>query len=152
MKVVAWSQNLTPEKAEAVGASYVAKEDLFRQADVVSVHLQLSERSRGLIGAAELQAMKPGTVLINTSRGPIVDEAALIAALRENRVRAGLDVYDREPLPLDHPFRTLDSVVLSPHLGYVTRQNYEVYFRDTVENISAYLDGAPVRVLTPQPT
>jgi D-3-phosphoglycerate dehydrogenase len=148
MKVIAWSQNLTPERCKEVRADLVSKEELFRHADIVTIHLQLSDRSRGLIGATELGLMKPTAYLINTSRGPIVEEQALVAALSERRIGgAGLDVFDIEPLPRDHPFRRLDNVVLTPHLGYVSRQNYQVYFRDMVDDIRAFLDGTPVRVI-----
>ena len=150
MKVIAWSQNLTPEKAAAAGADYVSKDDLFRQADIVTIHLVLSDRSRGLVGAQELGVMKKSAYLINTARGPIVDEKALIAALQSRSVAgAGLDVFDVEPLPLDHPYRKMDNVVITPHLGYVSEQNYRKYFPDIVENIRAWLDGKPVRVIGP---
>ncbi len=149
MNIVAWSQNLTPEKCSEVGVEYVGRDDLFRRADFLSIHTQLSPRTRGLIGASELGLMKKSAYLINTSRGPIVDEAALIAALREHRIAgAGLDVFDIEPLPVDHPLRKLDNVVITPHLGYVTAQNYQAYFAGMVEDIRAFLDGKPVRVLT----
>ncbi|MFL5120060.1 MAG: D-2-hydroxyacid dehydrogenase family protein [Microvirga sp.] len=148
MEVLAWSQNLTAERAEAAGATLVAKDELFARADVLTIHLVLGERSRGLIGAAELQRMKPSAVLINTSRGPIVDEAALIAALERLDIRgAGLDVYDREPLPADHPLRRLGNVVLTPHLGYVTEGTYRMFYADTVEAIAAWRAGTPVRTL-----
>lgn len=148
MRVLAWSPNLTPERAGAGGAAYADKAVLLREADVVSIHLVLGERTRGLIGAAELALMKPSAVLVNTSRGPIVDEAALIAALRDRRIAgAGLDVYDIEPLPPDHPLRTLDNVVLSPHLGFVTEGTYRAFYEDTVECIAAWRAGAPVRRL-----
>ena len=150
MNVVAWSQNLTAEKAAAAGVEYVSKEDLFRRADVVTIHLILSDRSRGLIGAKELGLMKPTAFLVNTARGPIVDEKALIAVLTERRIAgAGLDVFDIEPLPKDHAFRKLDNVVITPHLGYVSLQNYRKYFPDIVEDIRAFLDGKPVRVIQP---
>lgn len=150
MKVIAWSQNLTAEKAREAGAELVTKDELFRQADVVTVHLILSDRSRGLVGDKELRAMKPTAYIINTARGPIIDEGALLAALRERRIAgAGLDVFDVEPLPTDHPLRSLDNVVLTPHLGYVSAENYAAYFRDTVEDIRAFLAGKPVRVLAP---
>ena len=150
MKVIAWSQNLTPEKAREHGAEYVSKEELFRQADFVTVHVQLSDRSRGLIGAKEIGVMKPSAYIINTSRGPIIEEAALLAALQEKRIAgAGLDVFDTEPLPLDHPYRNMDNVVITPHLGYVSVQNYRGYFKGIVEDIRAWLDGKPVRVITP---
>jgi phosphoglycerate dehydrogenase-like enzyme len=150
MKVVAWSQNLTPEKCQEAGVEYASKEDLLRQADFVSIHVVLSQRSRGLLGAAELALMKPTAYLINTSRGPIVDEAALLSALKDKRIAgAGLDVFDVEPLPLDHPFRSLDNVVITPHLGYVSVQNYRAYFAGVVEDIRAFLDGKPVRTMSP---
>ena len=149
MRTVAWSQNLTEEKAREVGVEFVEKDELFLQADVVSVHLVLSGRSRGTVGAAELGLMKPTAYIINTARGPLIDEAALLAALRERRIAgAGLDVFDVEPLPMDHPFRKLDNVVLTPHLGYVSAENYAVYFRDTVEDIRAFLDGKPLRIIS----
>jgi phosphoglycerate dehydrogenase-like enzyme len=149
MKVIAWSQNLTPEKCKAAGVDSVSKEDLFRQADFISIHVVLSQRSRGLVGAKELGLMKPTAYLINTSRGPIVEEAALIAALREGKIAgAGLDVFDVEPLPLDHPFRKMNNAVITPHLGYVSEQNYRRYFAEAVEDIRAFLDGKPVRVLS----
>jgi phosphoglycerate dehydrogenase-like enzyme len=148
MKVIAWSQNLTEERARAGGATLVSKEDLFRQADVISIHLVLSPRSRGLIGAAELALMKPTAFVVNTSRGPIIEEAALIDALRSKRIAgAGLDVYDVEPLPVDHPLRKLDNAVLTPHLGYVTADNYRRYYPQMVEDIEAWLGGKPVRVI-----
>ena len=148
MKTIAWSQNLTPEKAQAGGEELVTKEDLFRSADVVTIHLILSDRSRGLVGAKELGLMKKTSYLVNTSRGPIVDEKALIATLQSKSIAgAGLDVFDVEPLPLDHPFRKMDNVVITPHLGYVSEQNYRKYFPDIVEDIRAWLDGKPVRVV-----
>jgi D-3-phosphoglycerate dehydrogenase len=149
MNVIAWSQNLTPQKCAEVGVTYARKEALFREADIISIHLILSDRTRGLVGAKDISLMKPSAYLINTARGPIVDEAALLAALTERRIAgAGLDVFDREPLPLDHPFRTLDNVVLTPHLGYVSIQNYRAYFTGVVEDIRAWLDGRPTRVMT----
>ncbi|HET8974041.1 MAG TPA: NAD(P)-dependent oxidoreductase, partial [Pseudolabrys sp.] len=148
MKTIAWSQNLTEEKAKAAGADYVSKDDLFRNADFVTIHLVLSDRSRGLVGAKELGLMKKSAYLINTSRGPIVDEKALIAVLNSKSIAgAGLDVFDVEPLPLDHPFRKMDNVVITPHLGYVSEQNYRKYFPDIIEDIRAWLDGKPVRVI-----
>jgi phosphoglycerate dehydrogenase-like enzyme len=149
MRVIAWSQNLTPEKCREAGVEYVGADELFQCADFLSVHLQLSPRTRGLIGARQIALMKKSSYLINTSRGPIVDEAALLAALRDKRIAgAGLDVFDVEPLPLDHPLRKLDNVVLTPHLGYVTAQNYRAFFDGMVDDIRAFLDGKPVRVLT----
>jgi phosphoglycerate dehydrogenase-like enzyme len=149
MNVIAWSQNLTADKCEEAGVSYVGRGDLFRGADFLSIHLQLSERTRGLVGADEIGLMKPSAFLINTSRGPIVDEVALLAALREKQIAgAGLDVFDVEPLPLAHPLRSLDNVVLTPHLGYVTTQNYQAFFAGIVDDIRAFLDGKPLRALT----
>jgi phosphoglycerate dehydrogenase-like enzyme len=149
MKVIAWSQNLTPEKCQEAGVGYVSKDDLFRQSDFVTVHVVLSQRSRGIVGAREIGLMKPTAFLINTSRGPIVDEAALLAALRDKKIGgAGLDTFDIEPLPLDHPLRMLDNAVITPHLGYVSEQNYRHYFAGAVEDIRAFLDGKPVRVMT----
>ena len=148
MEVIAWSQNLTPEKADAGGAKWVSKDELFSRSDAISVHLVLSDRTRGLVGAREFGLMKPTAIFVNTSRGPIVDEPALIDALRQKRIRAaGLDVYDIEPLPVDHPFRSMENVVLSPHLGYATEANFRAYFADTVESIIAWKNGAPVRVV-----
>jgi D-3-phosphoglycerate dehydrogenase len=150
MKVVAWSQNITPERAQAAGVEYAAsKEEVLRQSDIVSIHIPLTPKSRGLIGASELALMKPTALLINTSRGPIVEEAALLAALRGNKIAgAGFDVYDVEPLPLEHPLRKLDNVVITPHLGYASQQNYRAYFAGVVDDIRGFLDGKPVRVLT----
>jgi D-3-phosphoglycerate dehydrogenase len=148
MNVIAWSQNLTPEKCAEAGVTYAGKEDLFRTADIVSIHLMLSDRSRGLIGAKDLALMKPTAYLINTARAAIVDQAALLTILTERRIAgAGLDVFETEPLPLDSPLRTLDNVVITPHLGYVSVQAYEIYFREIVEDIRAFLDGKPVRVM-----
>jgi phosphoglycerate dehydrogenase-like enzyme len=151
MDVVAWSANLTDERAAEVGVRRAAgKEELLRTADVVSVHLQLSDRTRGLIGARELELMKPGAILVNTSRGPIVDEAALVRALREGTIAgAGLDVFDVEPLPRHHPLRELRRAVLTPHLGYVTEKTYEVFYGDAVEDVAAWRAGQPVRVVQP---
>ena len=148
MHVIAWSQNLTPEKCQEAGAEYVSGDELFERADFLSIHVQLSPRTRGLVGAKQLALMKKSAYLINTSRGPIVDEAALLAALRDKRIAgAGLDVFDIEPLPLDHPLRKLDNVVITPHLGYVAAQNYRAFFGGMVDDIRAFLDGKPVRVL-----
>ena len=148
MDVIAWSQNLTAERAAERGATLVSKDELLARADILSIHLVLSARSRGLIGHRELNRMKPTAYVINTSRGPIVDEAALIAALRNGTIAgAGLDVFDEEPLPLDHPLRRTAHTVITPHIGYVTEETYRVFFAETVENIEAFLRGAPVRVL-----
>jgi phosphoglycerate dehydrogenase-like enzyme len=141
MKIIAWSQNMTPEIAATAGATMVPKSELFRQADIVTIHLVLSKRTRGLIGAAEFGVMKPAARLINTSRGPIVDEAALIAALQSRTIGgAALDVFDQEPLPAGHPFRSLDNVLATPHIGYVGEDLYRTFFQDVVASISAWLD------------
>jgi phosphoglycerate dehydrogenase-like enzyme len=149
MKVLAWSQNLNEATAAAAGAQHVTKERLLAESDVISLHLVLSARTRGLIGAAELAAMKPGALLVNTSRGPLVDEAALVSALRTGRIAAALDVYDHEPLPADHPLRTLPNVVLTPHLGYGTIETFRMFYRQGIENVLAFMDGNPIRRLDP---
>jgi phosphoglycerate dehydrogenase-like enzyme len=142
MKVIAWSQNLTTERAAEVGATRVSKEQLFQEADVLSIHLVLSDRTRGIVGAAELALMKPTARLINTSRGPIVVEADLIAALKEKKIAgAAIDVFDQEPLPLEHPFRKLPNLLATPHIGYVSRALYERFYQDTVANIRRWLDS-----------
>jgi D-3-phosphoglycerate dehydrogenase len=149
MKTIDWSQNLTPEKCKEAGVEYVSKDDLFRNADFVTIHLQLSDRTRGLVTAKELGLMRKTAYIINTSRGPIIDEKALLAALNGKTIAgAGLDVFDVEPLPLDHPFRKMDNVVITPHLGYVSQQNFERYYPDIVEDIRGWLDKKPVRVVT----
>jgi phosphoglycerate dehydrogenase-like enzyme len=149
MKVLAWSQNLTEAAATAAGAQQVTKERLLAESDVISLHLVLSPRTSGLIGAAELAAMKSGALLVNTARGPLVDEAALVSALRSGRIAAALDVYDREPLPPDHPLRILPNVVLTPHLGYGTIETFRAFYRQGVENVLAFMDGHPIRRLDP---
>jgi phosphoglycerate dehydrogenase-like enzyme len=142
MQVIAWSQNLTDEKAKAAGAHLVGKDVLFRDADIVTIHLVLSGRTRGLVGAPELALMKPSARLINTSRGPIVDEKALIEMLREKKIAgAAVDVFDVEPLPRDHPFRTLENVLATPHIGYVSHEAYKTFYRDSVTNIVAWLNA-----------
>jgi phosphoglycerate dehydrogenase-like enzyme len=149
MRVIAWSENLTAERAAQVGVSYVSKQELFEQADVLSVHLVLSDRSRGLVNAEALGWMKPSALLVNTARGPIVDEAALIKALQKRQLAgAALDVFDVEPLPPLHPFRTLDNVLATPHVGYVSQQNYQLFFSQMIEDIQAWSAGAPIRLLT----
>jgi phosphoglycerate dehydrogenase-like enzyme len=146
MEVLAWSLNLDPDEARQAGAEPVAKAALFERSDIVSIHYKLSERSRGLVGVAELGAMKPGAYLVNTSRGPIVDTDALLAALAMGTIAgAGLDVYDTEPLPADDPLRGAPRTILTPHLGYVTEDTYEIFFTDAVEDVLAYLGGAPIR-------
>jgi len=150
MDVIAWSANLTDERAARAGARRVEKDDLFRRADVVSVHLVLSDRTRHLIGKDELARMKPGAILVNTSRGPIVDDGALIDALERGAIGgAGLDVYETEPLPPDHPYRRLANVVATPHIGYVTQDCYRIFYDQIVEDVMAFLDGNPVRVIEP---
>ena len=149
MTVLAWSQNLTAARAEEVGATLVAKDELLVRSDIVSIHLVLSERTRGLLGARELGLMKRSAYLVNTSRGPIVDEAALVRALRDGTIAgAGLDVFEPEPLPADHPFRSLPNIVITPHLGYVTEETYRVFYGHALEDVQAFLRGAPVRVLS----
>jgi len=148
MHVIAWSQNLTREKTDAAGVELVGKDELFQRSDVVTVHLVLSDRTRGIVGERELALMKPTALLINTARGPIVDEHALIHALRHSVIAgAGLDVFDEEPLPVDHPLRRLENALLTPHLGYVTTENYRLAYGEAVEDIRAFLAGTPVRVL-----
>lgn len=148
MKVMAWSPNLTPARCAEAGVIYAGKDDLFTQADVISIHMVLSDRTRGLVTRDDLARMKPTAYLINTARAPIVDEAALLDVLTRGAIAgAGLDVFAQEPLPRDHPLRRLDNVVLTPHLGYVTEDNYRRYYGDMVENIAAWLAGKPVRVL-----
>jgi phosphoglycerate dehydrogenase-like enzyme len=147
MKVIAWSQNLTAEKAAAAGAELVSKAELFARADVVTLHLILSDRSRGIVGAEDLARMKTGAIIVNTSRGPLIDLPALVAALQEGRIRAGLDVFDVEPLPADHPLLSCPGTMLTPHLGYVSAQNYGAYFNGAVATIEAYLAGSPIMEL-----
>jgi phosphoglycerate dehydrogenase-like enzyme len=150
MEVIAWSQNLTRERAEERGARLVTKDELFAQSDVISIHLVLGDRNRNLVTARELALMKPTAYLVNTSRGPIVNETDLIEALTSGRIAgAGLDVFDEEPLPLDHPLRRLPNTVITPHLGYVTTGTYEVFYGDAVADILGYLDGSPLRVVEP---
>lgn len=153
MSVLAWSQNLTAERAAQAGATLVSKDALLSDADIVTIHLVLSDRTRGLLGTREFGLMKPTAYLINTSRGPIVEEAALVQALQRRVIAgAGLDVFDEEPLPLDHPLRHLDNTVITPHLGYVTAETYRIFYGHAVENIQAFLRGQPVRTLnTPRP-
>jgi phosphoglycerate dehydrogenase-like enzyme len=150
MNVIAWSQNLTDETAAAVGVRRVEKDDLFRQADVLSIHVVLSDRTRGLVTGRELALMRPDAYLINTSRGPIVVEADLLAALRSGRIAgAGIDVFDEEPPAADHPFRTMDNVVVTPHLGYVTHETLTAFYTDTLDAVVGFANGAPIRVANP---
>jgi phosphoglycerate dehydrogenase-like enzyme len=150
MNVLAWSQNLTAEKAQAAGVTLVSKEELLARSDAISIHVVLSPRSRGLIGAADIARMKPGAILINTARGPIVDEAALIDAVQSRRIIAALDVFDREPLPAKHPLRSAPNTVMTPHLGFSVQETWTEYYGQSVENALAFLDGKPVRVMNPE--
>ena len=148
MRVIAWSENLTAERALECGAELVSKQELFKRSDVVSIHLLLSRRTRGLITADDLIFMKPDAYLVNTSRGPIIEETALIDVLRAGRIGgAALDVFDREPLPKDHPFLGLDNVIISPHMAYVTEENLKEFYSETVEDIVSWLNGDPIRIL-----
>ena len=148
MRVIAWSENLTPERAAESGVIWVSKRELFEQADILTIHLVLSDRSRGLVDAEALGWMKPSARLVNTARGPIVDEQALVDALTQGRLAgAALDVYAEEPLPVDHPFRHLPTVLATPHVGYVSEQNYRQFYQQMIEDIQAWATGAPIRVL-----
>jgi phosphoglycerate dehydrogenase-like enzyme len=149
MSVIAWSPNLTPERAAAGGADWADKDDLLKRADVISLHMVLAPSTAGIIGERELGLVRPGTIIVNTSRGPLIDEDALLGAVRAGRVVAALDVYDREPLPADHPLRSAPNTVLSPHLGYCVKENFAVFYRQSIENVLAFLDGRPpLRPLT----
>jgi phosphoglycerate dehydrogenase-like enzyme len=149
MNVIAWSPNLTPERCKEVGVGYATKEQLFATADVITIHVVLSQRSRGLVGREDLARMKPTAYLVNTSRGPIIDEAALLDILQQRKIAgAGIDVFSVEPLPIDHPFRKLDNMVLTPHLGYVSRDAFEAHYNQMVENIEAWLKGEPKRTIS----
>lgn len=150
MELVAWSQNLTDATAAQHGARRIEKDELFATSDVVSLHLVLSDRTRAIIGRSELSSMKDQAILVNTARGPLVEEAALLDTLRAGSIRAGLDVFDREPLPAGHALRELSNVVLTPHLGYAASHVFEQVYRESVENIVAFLDGAPIRMLNPE--
>jgi phosphoglycerate dehydrogenase-like enzyme len=151
MPVIGWSRSLTDARAAEIGVQRVEKDEIFQRADIVTIHVNLNESSRGLVGAAELGRMKPTAYLVNTSRGPIVEEAALLAALKGRRIAgAAIDVYDREPVPKDHPFLELDNVVLTPHLGYVIEEALRINYGNSVENIRAFLDDKPIRVIKPR--
>ena len=150
MKVVAWSTNLTEARAAEVGVTLLSKEELLKTSDAVSVHLVLSKRSRNTLTGADLALMKPGAILVNTSRGPLIEEAALVEAVRSGRIFAALDVFDEEPLAAGHPLRGLPNTVLSPHMGYVTKDNMTGFFRQSVENIQAWRAGTPIRVVNPE--
>ncbi len=148
MNVIAWSPNLTPERCDAAGVGYATREQLFSTADILTIHMVLSERSRGLVGRDDLQRMKPTAFLVNSARGPIVDENALLDVLRDKKIAgAAIDVFSVEPLPTDHPFRKLDNLVLTPHLGYVTEESFRSHYGQMVECIGAWLDGEPPRRL-----
>jgi phosphoglycerate dehydrogenase-like enzyme len=150
MKVIAWSQNLTAERCHEIGAALVTKDELMRQSDAISIHMVLSPRSRGLVGADDIARMKQGAILINTSRGPLIDEKAMLAALQAGRIVAALDVYDQEPLPEDHPLRRVPNTVLMPHLGYGVKETWAGFYPQMIENAVAFLDGRPVRVANPE--
>jgi phosphoglycerate dehydrogenase-like enzyme len=148
MDVLAWSHNLTRERAAEIGVSQVSMDELLRRADFVTIHLRLSDRTVGLIGQDQLALMKPDAYLVNTSRGPIVDETALLEAVRSEVIAgAALDVFDPEPLPPDHPYRTETRILATPHIGYVTRESYQVFYEGVVESIEAWRDGEPIRLL-----
>lgn len=150
MRIVAWSQNLTAERAAECGAELVSKDELLGQADVVTIHLRLSDRTVGLIGTRELALMRPSAYLVNTSRGPIVDESALLKALESKAIAgAGVDVFEPEPLPGDHPFLSVDRLLMTPHLGYVTQETYDNFYGQTLENFASFIDGSPQRVMNP---
>jgi phosphoglycerate dehydrogenase-like enzyme len=148
MNLIAWSQNMTEDQAAQAGARLVNKSTLLRESDFLTIHLVLSERTRGILGNDDLAQMKQGAILVNTSRGPLVEEVALLEALRAGRISAALDVYDREPLPSGHPLQTAPNTVLAPHLGYMTHELFGDFYRESVENILAFLDGSPIRLLS----
>jgi phosphoglycerate dehydrogenase-like enzyme len=148
MNVIAWSPNLTPEKCKEVGATYATKEELFKTADVITIHVVLGPRSRGLVGREDLLRMKPTAYIVNTARGPIIDEAALLDTLQQRKIAgAGIDVFSVEPLPVDHPFRKLDNMVITPHLGYATEENFRGHYTQMVEGIDGWFKGEPLRRL-----
>ncbi len=150
MQVLAWSQNLTTDKAQAAGARLVDKPTLLAESDAITLHVVLSDRTRGILGAEDLARMKPGAILVNSSRGPLVDEAALLERLRSGKLIAALDVYAQEPLPAGHPLRSAPNTVLTPHLGYCTREVYGQFYSESIDNVLAFLDGKPIRVLNPE--
>ncbi|HBK05421.1 MAG TPA: hydroxyacid dehydrogenase [Acetobacteraceae bacterium] len=150
MDVIAWSQNLKPERAAEVGVKAVSKEELMSTSDAISIHMVLSDRSRGLVGKADIARMKQGAIIVNTSRGPIIDEAAMLEALHANKIVAALDVYDREPLPAGHPLRNAPNTMLSPHLGYCVKETWDGFYPQMIENAMAFMDGKPVRVTNPE--
>jgi phosphoglycerate dehydrogenase-like enzyme len=150
MNVIAWSQNLTADRCKEIGATLVSKDELMSQSDASSIHMVLSPRSRGLVGAADIARMKQGAILVNTSRGPLVDEDAMVAALRSGRIVVALDVYDREPLPENHPLRSLSNTVLMPHLGYGVKETWQGFYPQMIENALGFMDGKAVRVTNPE--
>ena len=150
MNVIAWSQNLKPERAAEVGVKAVSKDELMAASDAISIHMVLSDRSRGLVGKADIARMKHGAIIVNTSRGPIIDEAAMLEALHANKIVAALDVYDREPLPAGHPLRSAPNTILSPHLGYCVKETWDGFYPQMIENALAFMDGKPVRVTNPE--
>jgi phosphoglycerate dehydrogenase-like enzyme len=147
MRVLAWSPNLTEERAQSASVEFAAKDDLLAGSDVISIHMVLAPSTRGMIGRRELERMKPGAILVNTSRGPLVDEAAMVELAAAGKIVPALDVYDREPLPADHPLRHVQNAVLLPHLGFCVRENFSAFYQQSVENVLAFLDGAPIRLL-----
>jgi len=148
MEVIAWSENLTTARAQDVGVDAVTKGELLARSDFVTIHLRLSERTTGLIGALELAAMKPNAYLVNTSRGPIVDESALLAAVQTGEIAGcALDVFSTEPLPDDHPFRSDPRILATPHVGYVTKETYDIFYSQAVEDIAAWISGDPIRII-----
>lgn len=150
MKVLGWSQNLTSEQAAQAGAKKVDKATLLKESDAVSLHVVLSDRTRGILGAQDLALLKPGAILVNSSRGPLVDETALLEKLKAGTLIAALDVYDQEPLPADHPLRSLPNTILTPHLGYGSQEVYRVFYGESIENVLAFIDHRPVRVTNPE--
>lgn len=150
MRVLAWSANLTPERAAAAGAECVSKETLLAESDAISLHLILSRRTQGILGALDLSRLKPGAIVVNTARGPLIDEPALITAVMAGKITAALDVFDAEPLPPDHPLRRAPNAVLTPHLGFGTREIFAQFYTEAIENILAFLDGAPIRMVNPE--
>ena len=149
MRVIAWSENLTDERAQDVGVERVSKSELFEQSDFVTLHLVLSERTKGIVGQSEIDVMKESSFIINTSRGPLIDELSLITSLSDQRIGgAALDVFDQEPLPEDHPFRSLPNVLATPHIGYVTKETYQLFFDEIIQDIDAFLDGKPIRIVS----
>lgn len=149
MNVIAWSRSITPEKAAAAGAEAVSVDELFSRSNIISVHLVLSPETIKIISESQLSRMRPGTIVVNTSRAPLIDEPSLIEALHSRRIQAAIDVFNEKPLPFDHPLRSAPNVVLTPHFGYGTREMYQIFYRNSIENILAFLDGPPIRQYSP---